>query len=164
MSLSGNITYHQSWAASAATATRPFPLKHAQSASHSSDAMVLSSNRSATTCSSVMNICILATWFPLSHAVISSAFAIVYPDPLDDLSSALLPGDKTMGAGLELGLLMKSKTSRCSRAIRVWAFHTLQFEPSSLRHSILSRSFASSQSVFEGMSVIVLSVSSIYFC
>ncbi len=154
MSLSSNITYHQRQAASAATATNPFPSKHAWSASHSSKATVLSSNRSATACPSVMNTCILATQFPLSHATISSAFAILYPDLWDDLSSALSPGDNTMGAGLELGLLMKSKTSWCSRAIRVWAFHTLQFEPLSLRHSMLSRSFASSQSVFEGMSIL----------
>ncbi len=33
----------------------------------------------------------------------------------------------------------------------VWAFHTFQFEPSSLSGSMLSRSFTSSQSVFEGM-------------
>src|SRR5258708_27168872 len=42
---------------------------------------------------------------------------------------------------------MKSRTSRCSRAIMVWAFHSFQFEPLSLSHSMLSRSFASSWSV-----------------
>src|SRR5258708_15088317 len=150
ISLSSNITYHQSCAASAATATKPFPSKQACNAFHSSKATALSSYRSAMACSKVMKICIFVIWLLLSHVAMSLAFATISTG-LSDCPIVALPGDMLIGVGCGIGFSMKSRTSQCSRAIMVWAFHTFQFEPLSLSHSVLSRSFASSQSIFEGM-------------
>src|SRR5260370_12701118 len=67
-----------------------------------------------------------------------------------------------LGEPLSAGYLIRTArhNTRCSSAIRVWAFQTLQFDPSSLKHSMLSRSLASRWSVLEGG----ITVSSNYSC
>ena|SRR5260370_24338045 len=104
-----------------------------------------------------MKTCILAIQFPLSHAAIVLAFDVVDMVPDSGLAAV---DDTTFGSGHGFSGSIYSRTSWCSNAIRVCAFQILQFDPLSLKHSMLLGSLASRWSVLEGG----IMVSSNYSC
>src|SRR5258708_258799 len=80
-----------------------------------------------------MKTYIMATQFPLSHATIVSAFDVV---GMDRDSGLAMVDDTTLGSGCGFSGSIYSRTS--------------QFDPLSLKPSMLSRSLASRWSVLEG--------------